>query len=475
MMTLRVYPLGLPVLLLGSFATYVSPSVQGEPALIHSRSYAKMPNGQGFTTPYQAGPSAVCTIAPFTPYYGAQRTAPPYNYASAYGESWNTNTDSWIFGLISVNAATPVPNPITNQPLTIQTYIKADHAGTVSLAATLNPLQLPPQMAITQNMVSSTQLQVFDSIWLQFLDSRILNNGNSIVSSAPASTPYPLGTQPIAAAPSPQTLSFNGQALPVSSGGKVALTTTLNGQSPFVCAAQSYSSSCADPYYLNYPNMYCLPGVNDGYLVCAQPFVGPIGSQPPWCLTSILFYPPHTPNPSQTTPLDVEIRGPMGCLADDTLIATTSPGAFRRIDSLRKGDRVYNPLTHALSRIDRVVRGPEFEPLVRLTVAGTPLLLTHLHPVLTHQGFIPASDIPVGKPVYVGKEWQRVTHKTLTLERRGNEVWNLVVRADSSLPQDHAFLAAGITVGDQALQAQLKQQKVLALSHRLLTPVSKTP
>jgi|GEM_PF-3357173 len=144
-----------------------------------------------------------------------------------------------------------------------------------------------------------------------------------------------------------------------------------------------------------------------------------------------------------------------GCFSPETQIQMAD-GSSRRIDSLRAGDQVYNPLTHRSSRIKGLVKGPEAEPMIELGYDGKLVHVTTKHAFLTRSGVKAAKDLSPGEHL-VGTDGK--LHKLTDLRRLpvdpAQQVYNFVVDDPNDSPTHHVVVADGILTGDLQVQQDL--------------------
>lgn len=169
------------------------------------------------------------------------------------------------------------------------------------------------------------------------------------------------------------------------------------------------------------------------------------------------------------------IRSPQqGCFPPEARILTVD--GERRIDSLKVGDRVINPLTGNETEIIKVVQSPEKDPLVRFGYRDAVVTVTQTHPVYTSSGVKKADELVKGDSVLgADGEFHVITDLQYLEPRYGQQVYNLVldtplvqsvpgltavsIAGGDSTPvvEDNLLLSDGIVTGDMAVQILLNQ------------------
>ena len=152
------------------------------------------------------------------------------------------------------------------------------------------------------------------------------------------------------------------------------------------------------------------------------------------------------------------VRGGMhGCFAEGTMI-TLADHSLKRVEEIKKGDLVLNPVTGKPARVKLVVDAPEPYPLIKLGYAGKSVRVTQTHPMLTVSGLKKAKDLSLEDEVQ-GEDGS--FHKLATIEQlpveAGQYVFNFELEADSDREAEHMLTADGIVTGDMVLQLKLSQ------------------
>lgn len=143
-----------------------------------------------------------------------------------------------------------------------------------------------------------------------------------------------------------------------------------------------------------------------------------------------------------------------GCLAADEPVRMAD-GTLRPVAGVAIGDRVRTAGGGAL-RVVNVTRGREPEPLVALALEdGRTVRMTDGHPVRTAEGWVLARHAAPGQRVETEEGTALVT--AVERVRYEGEVHNLTLapvdaQADDLDPEDAAFYAGGVLVGDNRLQ-----------------------
>jgi len=149
-----------------------------------------------------------------------------------------------------------------------------------------------------------------------------------------------------------------------------------------------------------------------------------------------------------------------GCFAPETQI-TMADGSARRIDDIRTGDRVYNPLTGGSAKVKGLIRGPEKEPMIEVGYDGKVVRVTTKHPMLTRRGIKTATELRTDDYL-LGDD--RKFHRLTELKRLpvdpGQQVYNFVMDGQDDSPVHHVVLADGIITGDLLVQQQLEKGPV---------------
>ena len=149
-------------------------------------------------------------------------------------------------------------------------------------------------------------------------------------------------------------------------------------------------------------------------------------------------------------------RGALGCLREGSLVRV-DPLRQVPIESLRAGDRVWNPLRQAYQTITEVVAGPEHKALLILELESSRLAVTDTHPMKTPQGYVQAKQLKTGDRLLWNGHWLPLTRISTETRDAGETVWNLKFEASDD-PDENAFEAEGIMVGDLGMQKAMERK-----------------
>ncbi|MCX6127924.1 MAG: hypothetical protein NTX25_02530, partial [Proteobacteria bacterium] len=174
---------------------------------------------------------------------------------------------------------------------------------------------------------------------------------------------------------------------------------------------------------------------------------------------------------SSSCSLSFNPRMDLGCFESSTKIRMAD-GSEREIQSLKRGDQVYNPLRKKAFAIGRMTQGPEKKPLIEIKTASARIRVTSKHPFITKRGLVTADQLLGTDQIALEPDtWMRVESIQSTASAPKDWVWNFTIADDSSEIADHAVLANGIVTGDLYLQEQLsRDQSVQALGRQLVQP-----
>jgi hypothetical protein len=159
----------------------------------------------------------------------------------------------------------------------------------------------------------------------------------------------------------------------------------------------------------------------------------------PWCLT----------------------RGSRGCFAAGTRLVGADGRRLVAVESVRAGDRLWNPRARRAQRVERVVAGPELASLVELATSSRRLRVTADHPMLTSSGVRRADRVAVGdRLVEADGESTRVTAVGRLPKSYETIVYNVELAADGDPATAHWVVADGLVTGDYARQLELGASRV---------------
>ncbi|WP_141736085.1 Hint domain-containing protein [Oligoflexus tunisiensis] len=157
----------------------------------------------------------------------------------------------------------------------------------------------------------------------------------------------------------------------------------------------------------------------------------------------------------------VGTRGPEGCFAKDTQIRLPD-GRDVSIQSLKAGDKVWNPLLKRAVSVAKVVRGPENKPLYQIVQGDRTVRVTQTHPFVTPLGLIPASQLRVGDLIQSEDgRWAAVDAVVKETQKYDDDVFNLELAADAYTEAAHMVVANGIMSGDLFLQKRVQSRPLL--------------
>lgn|GEM_PF-4898551 len=142
----------------------------------------------------------------------------------------------------------------------------------------------------------------------------------------------------------------------------------------------------------------------------------------------------------------------------------------RRIDSLRIGDLVLNPVTGKAAPVVRITKGPEAGKGLYLigfkgVGSATAVKVTGKHPFMTEHGLRTASQLAKGDRVLTAKgTFRKLDIASALPEKTGQVVVNIVVGSPGFEARDHMVLADGVVSGDLMLQERLENLTGISLN-----------
>ena len=143
-----------------------------------------------------------------------------------------------------------------------------------------------------------------------------------------------------------------------------------------------------------------------------------------------------------------------GCFDERTVIRMAD-GSERLITRLKIGEFVYNPVTKRPTRIEKLTIGPEFKPLIEVSVGGRVVKVTDSHPFMTRRGWIEARNLKQGEDLLIGDGlYSPVT--SLRIGEAGRTVANLALEGGADQAELHFVLADGVVTGDLVIQNMLQ-------------------
>jgi hypothetical protein len=91
-----------------------------------------------------------------------------------------------------------------------------------------------------------------------------------------------------------------------------------------------------------------------------------------------------------------------GCLAGGTIVMTS--GGDRKIEEIRIGDILYNPLAKKFMSVRNTWQGIERERLHIISAGGKKIKSSYEHPFFTPDGVYRAEDLRAGDKIYIEDE-----------------------------------------------------------------------
>lgn len=145
-----------------------------------------------------------------------------------------------------------------------------------------------------------------------------------------------------------------------------------------------------------------------------------------------------------------------GCFDEKTMIRMAD-GSDRLVTELRMGEFVYNPVTKKPAKITKLTIGPEFKPLLNITIGTSTVRVTDSHPFMTERGWVAAKNLRKSDKV-LAQGGSFVTVDKVEIGRSGRTVANLALEGPAHLEQLHYVLADGIVTGDLVIQNMLESR-----------------
>jgi hypothetical protein len=143
-----------------------------------------------------------------------------------------------------------------------------------------------------------------------------------------------------------------------------------------------------------------------------------------------------------------------GCFDESTHIRMAD-GTDKRITDLKKGDQVFNPATGRPATISKLVAGPEFKPLLHVSVDGRLVKVTQTHPFMTRKGWVQARHLKKGDEVRTARNGYLPVSQ-MEWGETGRLVVNLALEGSADQPELHYVLADGVVTGDLVIQNLLE-------------------
>jgi len=150
-----------------------------------------------------------------------------------------------------------------------------------------------------------------------------------------------------------------------------------------------------------------------------------------------------------------------GCLAGETLIEMAD-GSRKAIREIAVGERVRSQ-NGAWLEVHGAKLGREAKPMIQITWGSdAKVLMTDGHPVLTEKGLTAARDLAVGDIIRVADGYSTI-HAIDAIFYDGL-VHNLTLIDESGdFPDQAAFLAGGLWVGDDRMQTKVEEDSLNAV------------
>ncbi len=145
-----------------------------------------------------------------------------------------------------------------------------------------------------------------------------------------------------------------------------------------------------------------------------------------------------------------------GCFIGSTGILMAN-GEIKEAQNIQPGDWLWNPIKEERSLVVTIIKGPEYEPLVKITSNTQVLVVTSKHPILTldKDKIVAAKDLRVLDTIFLSNMVaERVMSIDLIEEPNLPQVYNFMLSGKDF--DDHFLLANGIITGDLYLQQQLE-------------------
>jgi len=245
--------------------------------------------------------------------------------------------------------------------------------------------------------------------------------------------------------------NVNGSLIIVSRSGGASVTFPSSSIPPAVTSATSVLTWTLDPATAQQSPPWNSGDTVDLYFTLN---FGMNNSGPQPNTSLFVTSDPSTPPGLQNTALTPPLIFLWGCLAEDEPVRMAD-GSLRPIREVEIGEMVRAAGGGAL-RVVNLTRGREPKPMLRLVLEdGRAVRMSDGHPVRAEGAWVLARDLVPGTRV----ETEEGPRALLRVEpfRYEGEVRNLVLApadapADDLDPEDAAFFAAGVLVGDNRLQ-----------------------
>ncbi len=161
-----------------------------------------------------------------------------------------------------------------------------------------------------------------------------------------------------------------------------------------------------------------------------------------------------------------EARTMLGCFDPATKIQMGN-GTRRKIDALKMGDLVLNPVTGKVAPVVRITKGPEAGKGLYLIGFGgkgaAAVKVTSKHPFMTNLGLRTAAQLAPGDRILTtGGLFRKLDVVQALPESAGQIVVNIALGSTTFAANDHMVLADGIVSGDLLLQERLENMSRLS-------------
>lgn len=147
-----------------------------------------------------------------------------------------------------------------------------------------------------------------------------------------------------------------------------------------------------------------------------------------------------------------------GCFDPETLIKMAD-GTDKKASEIRKGDKVFNPVTKKSYEILSAIQSGEDKPLFEITTKNGTVKVTETHPVLSNKGSVMANKLKVGDSLISAEGKETAITKIQVLPvKSGQQVVNFILDGESEKFDDHQVLANGIVTGDLFVQKSINKE-----------------
>lgn len=144
-----------------------------------------------------------------------------------------------------------------------------------------------------------------------------------------------------------------------------------------------------------------------------------------------------------------------GCFAEGTKIVMAD-GSKRKIENIKKGELVWNPLTNSPAVIYKGVKGPEKHPIYKFMVNGNQIEVTNTHPMITQRGVIKAEDVK-HSDLFLTNSGELMRVESIETYITQKDVYNLHLVSEDGKDVEGGIVAEGIITGDLDMQQKLQK------------------